>query len=339
MKTLSKIFSNIAAALLIISLLLAVFASGSAEVRRFVTEMISPKIRSVMTSVSNYFDFSVFELLALLTPFWIFALIAYLFRGFSPKSERKRRLRVIASLLFAVMSLYILTLGISDTPTAVKRKMSQDDVRSLASYLSAELKKFDSPSYPPLDATAEILYDAFDADSCLTLTSSVPRPKCLRLNTLASRMGILAHYSFLTSEVCVNTEAPSYTVYFSLAHEMAHLFGASREAEANFYAYRAAILSSDPALVYSARLCALEYAIAALADFDLTAAKLILISLSECAKRDIEQYREFYLKNSGSLLPAFDSLNNIVIKLRDPEGSASYDSFIYYLFDYHAEDL
>jgi hypothetical protein len=70
------------------------------------------------------------------------------------------------------------------------------------------------------------------------------------------RLGILGIYNPWTGEANVESALGSLKTLFTTAHEMAHAFGVTSEAEANFTAYLACLSANDPLANYAA-----EYAL------------------------------------------------------------------------------
>ncbi len=327
--------------LLFISLVLFLICGVNSDALDFISINISSKIRGMLVPVSNLFDFSIFELFVVLTPFWAFIIVLYIIRGFYPKEKRRWRVLCVFSLISLFTSLYVLTIGMPYREQTAQRAISEDEIFSLAENLISELQSNCGTEYPDLQRSAELLYDAYSSfgEGEIFITKTVPRPKSLRCTALASRAGILGLYSFPTSEISLNTDAPSYTLCFSLAHEMAHLFGIGGEGEANYYAYIASLKTADSALIYSARLSALEYALFELNRLSPSRYSSLFARIPEAVLIDMEEYRSFYLENRGFVNRIFKKLNHGAIKLRDPDGALSYDRFLFYLVEYHSKEL
>ena len=79
------------------------------------------------------------------------------------------------------------------------------------------------------------------------------------LNPLFSAVTVLGWMGPFFCESQVNLDLPIVEYPFTLAHEMAHLAGVTREGEANYWAYAFCRRSEDPAVRYSGLLALLPY--------------------------------------------------------------------------------
>jgi len=77
------------------------------------------------------------------------------------------------------------------------------------------------------------------------------RPKAVLLSVPMSYLGITGIYFPFYAEANVNVNIPPYELPVTMAHEMAHAKGVSRENEANIVAYALCIRSGDDYLRYS----------------------------------------------------------------------------------------
>lgn len=108
-------------------------------------------------------------------------------------------------------------------------------------------------------------------------------------------------YTFFTGEANINTNFPEYTLPFTVAHEMAHQRGISREEEANFVAFLVCISSDDPYIRYSGYLSVFEYVASALykADKDMYAG-LVSEYMSDAVRLELISFDRFFEKYRDS---------------------------------------
>jgi hypothetical protein len=210
------------------------------------------------------------------------------------------------------------------------------DLKAALIYLLGEINLTQNCEYPDAKLLSEKLYSACKTIgfSGFTVTELEPKIKKIKNEKLATRLGILGSYSFLTSEINVNFSAPSYTLPFSAAHEMAHLFGISGEAEASFFGYLASLATKDDAIMYSAYLSAFEYVGSALVRANRDFYLEVFEKLPEKAKLDIKSYKDFYVRNSTPLTDASDKINEELLNFVDKNGSYDYGSFTNLLVSY-----
>lgn len=101
-------------------------------------------------------------------------------------------------------------------------------------------------------------------------------PKKVVLSEAMSYLGITGIYFPFYAESNVNTCVPSYTLPVTMAHEIAHAKGVSRENEANICAYAVCIRSGDADLAYSGCMAAASVLLNALPPAERTALKSTL---------------------------------------------------------------
>jgi hypothetical protein len=85
------------------------------------------------------------------------------------------------------------------------------------------------------------------------------RPKEITLSELFASSGVSGYFGPFFSEIHVNKVLLHTEFPFVLAHEKAHQFGITSEAEANFYAFVVCTRSSDQRVRYSAYISILQY--------------------------------------------------------------------------------
>lgn len=272
------------------------------------------------------------------SPFLVFAVVLYALRGFESPSERRRRFLTLVAVLLIVASLAALALGIpGQVSTTVVSPVDSATVAAVARYLAERVAAtVPEEGFTSLDEGCRLVFSAYSEmrDERLTLTPRMPRPKRLRASFAASRLHILALYSFPTGEININLAAPEYTHVFSAAHEMAHLFGVSDEGLADLFAFRAAVATGERSVMYGAYLTAFGCVAAALAQTDGALYRELYASLPEAARLDMRSYLEFWSENRGAASEAADRLNAV---LTEASGSLGYSGFVPLLAEYLVE--
>lgn len=97
----------------------------------------------------------------------------------------------------------------------------------------------------------ELLNAQFDALGTSYFSSAAVRPKAVLLSVPMSYLGITGIYFPFTAEANVNVNIPPYQLPQTMAHEMAHAKGVSRENDANLVSYALCIRAEDAYLQYS----------------------------------------------------------------------------------------
>ena len=221
------------------------------------------------------------------------------------------------------------------------KDFGNDELSLSLSYLKDKVNSYEGASFPELNQLSFKLYSAYSSLSLPETHVSYPCPKVkvIKNKALASKLGILGSYSFLTSEININPAAPTYTLVFSVAHEMAHLFGISGEAEASFYAYLASLETDDDAIAYSAALSALEYLLSEAYAQDRALFEKTYLLLSEKAKCDLREYRDFYSENHAKISVYSEMANGAFLDFADANGSKDYGDFTKLFVSYLTEEV
>jgi len=122
------------------------------------------------------------------------------------------------------------------------------------------------------------------------LTYLHPNIKKAFFPSLGDKLGYLAFYQPLSGEAIIRPDLPILTQAFTICHEMAHQLGYASEAEANFVAYRIALVNDNVFIRYSMCLQMFTYA---------QEAQLMLIAKTGNFKR----WEEVVKRNKALLLP------------------------------------
>ena len=322
------------------SIILLISSSSSEKAALLINTEICQRIRLVLSSITSLLPFSVFEILVFLSPFLVLFALRYIARG---EADVKRRFVRVLSFLSVFVSLYILTLGISyNTPSHFSEyasPVSKDDLIFAATVLRDAVNveseiMTDEPSFESMRVDASRAFSVA-AEKIGLKAGNISRPKPLISSKLVSYTGALAIYSFPTGEINVNVDAPTYTLPFTLLHELGHSCGAASETDANFIAYLAALESDSHFLRYSVSLSLLEYMLSDLKGVDLEAYLKCFEGLSEIAKEDMNLWHKYSKKYHSSLIfRIFDLSNTHHLERWDNNGSAAYSAVSVYVTNY-----
>ena len=321
------------------SQLLLLFSKTSENLARQMDRTLCVWVRTVLSAITSIFPFSLFELIAILSPLLLILTVVYIIRA---KSKVRQRFFAIISALSLLPALYVFTLGISynrDVVTFDVGSFEATDYISAAKLLSKRISDYDEAEINSRSLTE---YTAIFSETYPEICHgygldmiNLPKPKPLITSSFMSRMGTLAFYSYPTAEININTKIPEYMKPFTVAHEYAHLLGAGGEAEANFLAFLATEASDNQYTNYSGALSALEYLLSDIRKNDAKMYIIIYNSLSERAKRDLETSADFFAKHTNSLLyRVADGLNSAHLEVSDSHGADSYSVFSRYVAHY-----
>jgi hypothetical protein len=157
----------------------------------------------------------------------------------------------------------------------------------------------------------------------------VARPKGIIFSSLWSYVGLSGLYSPFTGEPNINMAIPHHNLAFTSCHEMAHQIGFAAEDEANFIGYLACRMHPDNDFQYSGTLIAMRYALRALNRVDQDSYSALRSSLSEGIERDQKAEYDFWMRYRTPARKVARRVNDAYLKSQgQEEGVASYGKVI-----------
>ena len=191
--------------------------------------------------------------------------------------------------------------------------------------VSAELERDEKGNVIPTHTFSE-LSDIFNAEfSKLNsdyFAAYEVRPKQVVLSVPMSYLGITGIYFPFFAESNVNMNIPAFELPNTMAHEMAHAKGVSRENEANIISYTLCIRADDAYLNYSGLMRAAANLINALPKEE---AKTLRERLAPEILQEYRNENEHYEKYEGLLDRISSLFNNLFLKANGVQsGTRSY---------------
>ncbi len=148
------------------------------------------------------------------------------------------------------------------------------------------------------------------------------RAKPVALSVPMSYLGITGIYFPFFAEASVNTNIPPYTLPVTMAHEMAHAKGVSRENEANVTAYAVCIRSEHPYLRYSGLMSATATLLNALPQEEY---ERLYADLDEQVRQEYRNAGEHYKRYEGLIDRISSFFNDLFLKANGVQaGTGSY---------------
>ena len=320
----------------------------------FVNVSLAHAVRVALSGVSYIFPFSIFELLLLLIiPVTVGAFVlAFRFGGDFVRCVRN--VFALLAVLGLIFTSYIFTLAPGYHTTTLAERMGLDTegeisneelyntavyVRDRANALSVSLD-FDggfSRSGYSLDDISRLVVESYELQEELDFIKSYKsRAKPVTYSGVMTATGITGIYSFFTGEANINMAYPDYCLPFTVAHELAHQRGISRENEANFVAYLICISSPDSYLQYSGYLGMYKYLANALYSSDRELYSELVLGVFDGVKADLSASYEVSSEHSGGWLDNLsDKMNDAYLKLNGTEGTVSYGLAVRLAVAYH----
>ncbi len=315
------------------------------------------KIFSLSISfITGLFPFSVAEVMIILCPFLVIALIA----GFIVKFVKHKADRPVLLMTFVLnafcmagviyffyswgcgVNYYRYPLNVHLDLTIEKSGKEElaglvTELADKATELRSEIDSTDqngnyeiSGSYRELGKKAKNAFVRLSVDNPL-FGGNYPAPKGVMLSRLMSYTEITGIYTCWTMEANVDTDVPDYSIGSTMCHELAHLRGFIREDEANYISYLACMASEDKELQYSGTMLALIYAGNALAGEDGDMYSDIWFShYSEEVRSDLIAGSEYWKQFEKTVVSeTTEALNDSYLKANDqPEGTKTYGKVV-----------
>ena len=313
------------------------------NVANYLNFFVASYPRAYFASLGALVGFSIFEILVISLPLFIFLALLYINRA---KGNRvaSQRFVFLLSLMSILPSSYICMIAVPSLSSSLiafeSGEVESSDVILAAKTLSVGVNELSDQGCRELSYT--FLSDEFsNVYEALFLEYGLPPHKLQTVKPMyfskaLSYTGALALYSPPTGEINISTEIPDYMTPFTVAHEYAHCLGIAGEGDANILAFVACERSENPSVQYSARLFMLEYLLSDLYTMDKKMYINVYNSLDDKVKSDIRAHAEYSKKyESSSAFRIFEGLNLAHVKIWDIDGANSYSAtslkFAYYL--------
>ncbi len=320
---------------------------------------IGHPMRFAFAKITGIVDFSIAEVLIILSPVLLFLIIYFA----AAKDGIKERIRYFVSVLAIisfVLSAYVYVLGIGyyREPSYQKIGIEAKDPSKEALYETLLLLKngceelADEIDFSEDGSSASsISFDEICKDVCLgyeRLAEEYPdfelevfdsKAKEVKNSFVMTYLDILGIYTFFTGESNVNVHYPDYTVPFTVAHEFAHQRGISRENEANFIAFLVCIRADDPYVRYSGYMNMFEYLASAYAKIDREGLTEVYSEMDRRLYGELKAYSVFYNENKSEILGKISNFfNDNYLKLQGTGGTVSYSMVVKLCVDYYCNE-
>ncbi len=318
-------------------------ASHPASVEKYYSTSLYPAIAAALSFISRQIAFSLWDL------FWIVLIIGLLtsivliiLRKLRFWHSLLRLLQLTAFLYF----LFYLVWGYNYFRYPIEKRMKWEKVAqtdknfltvfdTLISSANKSRTLIRYADYKEINQAIERSYRKHARELGFSYPNGSRRPKTMLFSSFFAKSGVSGYYGPLLSEVHVNANTMSTEYPFVLAHEKAHQFGITGEAEANFIAWYICDKSDDQRLRYSGNLLLLRYFLSdAFASKDL---QKFLKRFDKKALEDILAQRSHWLAlRNATLDKAQTAANDAYLKsnkVRD--GVKNYNSVVALAITWH----
>lgn len=243
------------------------FARHPIATEAIYSQTLYPVIAFLLSSLSKWVSFSLDD--AFYAVLSIFLLTIFLLTIF-----RKIRFSKFLLLIFQTLAIcYVLfywfwgfnyyRASINQRLSISKSKPDTIEFVRVLSRLIAQTNEsyctFENVNYAGIDSLVEASYKKNASFLKLHYPQGTRRPKPITLSTFFAKASIAGYYGPFFSEVHLNDSLLSIEYPQVLAHEFAHQFGITSEAEANFYSWLVCSQSNSKYLRYSANISTINY--------------------------------------------------------------------------------
>lgn len=333
-----------------ISAVLYVVFTQNAHFADWFNQNIGAIGRVILALVTNPLPFSLTELLLILLPFWIVALIYIAYRYYSHTARSALAyVGILLGILCIVGIIFVWNFAPGYYGTKLEEKLSLDreevsaeELYGTAKILTNELKELSEEivfeesgssvmpySYSEMNEKLLEAYDHF-CEKYDFIHTYPSRVKPIMLSEPMSYTHITGIYTFFTGEANLNVNFPDYTLPYTAAHELAHQRGIAREDEANFVAFLVCMESDDPYIRYSAALNLYEYLASPLYSANVELYRRNYAALPYEVKGELAAYAKFFEKYRENVAATVsEATNNAYLQSQGAqEGTRSYNMVV-----------
>lgn len=345
--------------LFIVIMNILVHIDGLAE---WLTREMSRKINYLISRITSFVPFSVFETFVVIAVIVSLFLIGYIIYSL----VKKRFTKVLDIVIFIVIFILILVaiFNVSATPSyyrddlmdAMGIERVEGDEALLVEALQYYINELNSAARELQDEYGDIksayngyeiqdisksIFDEYDRlDTGGYLAGYRVRVKEITFSNFMSYTGIVGISVPHTQEVNINRNTYPSALPVVIAHEIAHNKGVQRENDANFLAYYITIHSDNARLRYSGLNELVSRLLYELKRVDKELFNEYYERVDESVRRDWQEESEYYDKYEGVIESISTFINNLFLKSNGIEGGVtSYSDTTEAILSMYVHDL
>ena len=306
------------------------------------SQTIYPKIAETFSFISNLFPFSLDDLFyVLLIISFIFLVLLLIFRKISLTKASLVTLNVLAAIYILFYFLWGFNYFRYDLNIRLDLAEQNPDTDVFIQQLESLIESTNNSFYSDemldkneIDSLIEQSYYQLSPALKINYPSGKRKDKKITFSRFFAKAGISGYYGPFFNEVHVNTSILPLEYPFVLAHEKAHQFGITSEAEANFYAWLVCTKSNSKQLQYSANLHILRFFL--YQGYQLEKYPEIISKLKENVKTDFQRISENWEKLRNEKVDKVASkVNDTYLKSNKVEkGIDDYSGVVKFVMDF-----
>ncbi len=306
------------------------------------SQFLYPFIARIISPLSNIFAFSIDDTFYILLIFIFLILIILLIaRKISFAKAGKIILNILATSYILFYFLWGFNYFREDLNVRLKLDKHDPNTKAFLSQLKKLVENtnkswvsFEEWNVDVADQNIEKSYKKLAPALKISYPSGIRNPKSITVSRFFAQAGISGYYGPFFNEVHVNSYILPVEYPFILAHEKAHQFGITNEAEANFYAWLVCTKSNSKQLQYSANLHVLQYFL--YQGYQLEEYGDIIAKLDKRVKKDLQLIRENWMSlRNEKIDEAASKVNDFYLKTNKiKKGIEEYSGVVKFVMDY-----
>jgi vacuolar-type H+-ATPase subunit E/Vma4 len=309
---------------------------------KWYSQILYSVIARIISPVSGIIPFSLDDLFYILLIFMFLILIILLiFR----KITMVRTGKIVFNVLAATYILFYVLWGFNyfreDLYSRLKLVKHEPNTKAFVAQLKNLVEStnkswctFENWNKKEVDLNIEKSYKSLASALKIKYPAGKRKAKTITISRFFAQAGISGYYGPFFNEIHVNSYILPVEYPFILAHEKAHQFGITNEAEANFYAWLVCTNSKSKQLQYSANLHVLQYFL--YQGYQIDEYPEIIAKLDKRVKKDLEKIRENWMSLRNEKIDAAASkVNDFYLKTNKiKEGVKEYSGVVKFVMDY-----
>ena len=344
-------------ALSIIVYTIAIFNTSFAD---FFNRYISSIPRGILATLTNIIPLSFAELLIITSPVILFFIIRFAIKKYCASWHDVGVFCItILSVISLLFSIFVFTFGVGYHTNELdkklgldKKEVSAEELAKTAEWLISEVnasvnhlpfeEKGSSFNRHTIRETNNILLDSYKelSSKYKFLPKLISYVKPVMLSKPMTYTHISGVYTYFTGEANVNTNAPEYSIPYTIAHELAHQRGIAREDEANFIAFLVCTNTDDPYIKYCGYMNLCEYVLNALYSADQKLWEETYKKLNNRAIYEMIEYNKFYEKYQDNVVGEISgAINDAYLQANGTEGAKSYGLVVDLAVAYYHKEI
>lgn len=303
---------------------------------------IYPHLASFISFFSWFFPFSLDDLFYFLLILLVLVLIVLLV---FKKIRLVKAGKIVLNVFALVFILFYVFWGFNYFRADLNTRLNIHEQKANTEYFLVVFEKlvnqtnksysnFEGFDIAEIDSLVEESYKNLSPALKLKYPAGKRKAKKISLSSFFGKAGISGYFGPFFSEVHVNSKVLPVEYPFVLAHEKAHQFGITSEAEANFYAWLVCSQSSSKKLQYSGNLVLLRYFINQ--GFQLDGFSEIINKLDGEVRKDYKEIREHWMTLRNEKVDKIATkVNDTYLKTNKVEkGIEDYKGVVKYAMDF-----